>query len=658
MDIDFEKQSDDTSQDYGVLAFVVLIISILLHVFLLYFARDMVFFKLAIPRTTQRSSQDVPSMSVTRMSEDPFKIDQEFRGRPLKAPDKEKQDERIDRLAGEAGQGVSPDQPDSAIVKFDQFDDRVDLLKVSPENLVPRLDVSGLADNILNEDKFVTEKPLPISATTPLLTQDEISSGVFDVTATSLPSPTTAGSAGLPITPFGKDDIGFSSLPPPPMPSMPSADAATAGASGFGEDAGFASLAQVAMSEGSFGSNKKSGNGTGGITPKRIQPELDLPKADLPPPSMPKVDEQTVRNQKEAVRRLRDESRQKPQSFEPFVNMGLQYWIDPKHPQFKYFRIRVSARDDRTLPVVPKDIVFLMDASGSIAQDRLRSCANAVMKAIRNLNPNDRFNIVRFASHFSYAFPERSWQNVDEASIAKAEKWLGTLKAKGTTDVFGTLTSILSLPRNPARPMIAVVVTDGDATKGITSSAEIISRFSELNGGLISVYMYGVKEKSNAYLMDMIARGNRGGWKRTESMMRMFSGKAFPEFANTFNRPLLTDMSVIFSSASNVEAYPKLVSNLYSSQPIDIYGICPASQKSVVFSMRGLNARKVYENIFELPFDQAEQGEADLKYNWAQRRVYALISAYTAKPSPTLKREILMFAKAYKVEVPYKEEIR
>lgn len=658
MDIDFEKESDNTSQDYGVLAFVVLIVSILLHVFLLYFARDMVFFKLSIPKTTQRSSQDVPSMSVTRMSEDPFKVDQEFKGRPLKAPDKEKQEERIDRLAGEAGEGVSPDQPDSVIVKFDKFDDKVDLLKVSPENLVPKLDVEGLADNILNEDKPQLDKPTAVSLTTPLLTQDEVTSGVFDMTATSLPSPMSAGSAGLPVSPFGKEDIGFSSLPPPPMPSIPSSDESNVGASGFGKDAGFAALTAIAMSDDSLGTSKGTGSGNGGVGVKKIQPEIELPKADLPPPSMPKVDVKTVQNQKEAVRRLRDDSSQKPQSFEPFVNMGLKYWIDPKHPQFKYFRIRVSARDDRTLPVIPKDIVFLMDASGSIAQDRLRSCCTAVMKAIKNLNPNDRFNIVRFASHFSYAFPERSWQNVDQASISKAEKWLAKLKAKGTTDVFGTLTSVLSLPRNPSRPMVAVVVTDGDATKGVTSSAEIISRFSELNGGLISVYMYGVKEKSNAYLMDMIARGNRGEWKRTDAMMRMFSGNAFPDFAYTFNRPLLSDMSVIFSNASNVESYPKLVSNLYSSQPIDIYGICPADQKSVVFSMRGLNARKVYENLFELKFSDAEQGESSLKDNWAQRRVYALISAYTANPSPSLKRELLMFAKAYKVEVPYKEEIK
>jgi Mg-chelatase subunit ChlD len=592
------------------------------------------------------------------MAEDPFRINREFMGRPLKAPDREKQDERIDRLAGDASRGITPDQPESALTKVDKLDEQTELLRVSPENLVPRLDISDLAVNILNEDKIQTEKPLTVSQVTPLLTQKEISSGVFDFTAPSIASQLSAGSAGLAVTPFGNDDIGFSSLPPPPMPTMPQADGE--GSSGFGEDAGFASLAAVAMSDDAFSGGAKGFKRSrgGGDIPQKVVPEINLPKADLPPPSMPKVDEGTVSKRKEAVRRLRDETSQNAESFEPFVNLALQSWIDPLHPQFKYFRVRVSSRDDRTLPVIPKDIVFLMDASGSIAQDRLRSCCSAVMNAIRNLNPNDRFNIVRFASHFSYAFPERSWQNVNETSILKAEKWLGKLKAKGTTDVFGTLTSILSLPRDPARPMIAVVVTDGDATKGVTSSAEIISRFSELNGGLISVYMYGVKSKSNAYLMDMIARGNRGGWTRSDALMRIFSGDALPQFVNSFNRPLLTDISVIFSNASNVEAYPKLVSNLYSSQPIDIYGICPANQKSVVFSMRGLNARKVYEHIFELPFSDAEKGDASLKDNWAQRRVYALISSYTARPSPSLKREILMFSKAYKVEVPYKEEMK
>jgi hypothetical protein len=655
MDIDLEKRNGDESQDYGVLVFAVLLVSIILHVFLLYFARDLIFFKMSVPGSTHRASKDVPSMSVTRMADDPFRVDREFNGRPLKAPDREKQDERIDRLAGEAGRGISPDQPDRAVVKFDKPDEQADLLKVSPENLVPRLDVSDLADNILGEEKANAEKPLPVSMTTPLLTQDEISSGVFDVSATSLPSPSSSGSAGLPVAEFGKDDIGFSSLPPPPVPSMPPSGAGT---SGFGEDAGFATLAAVAMSDEAF--SGKSGKGRGGSEQigKKGEPKIVLPSADLPPPSMPKVDEGAVENQKEAVRRLRDESVFPVESFEPFVNLGLTSWIDPKHPKFKYFRIRVSARDDRTLPVVPKDIVFLMDASGSIAQDRLRSCASAVAKAIENLNPNDRFNIVRFASHFSYAFPERSWRNADAASKEKAVKWLRNLKSKGTTDVFGTLTNVLSLPRDPARPMIAVVVTDGDATKGITSSAEIISRFSELNGGLVSVYMYGVKVNSNAYLMDMIARGNRGEWKRTDSVMKMFSGNAFTKFASSFNRPLLTDISVLFSNASNVESYPKRVSNLYSSQPIDIYGICPADQKSVVFSMRGLNSRKVYEHLFELPFSEASAGDAELKSGWAQRRVYALVSAYAAKPSAALKREILMFSKAYNVEVPYKEEMR
>jgi hypothetical protein len=129
MDIDLEKRNGDESQDYGVLVFAVLLVSIILHVFLLYFARDLIFFKMSVPGSTHRASKDVPSMSVTRMADDPFRVDREFNGRPLKAPDREKQDERIDRLAGEAGRGISPDQPDRAVVKFDKPDEQAAILK-------------------------------------------------------------------------------------------------------------------------------------------------------------------------------------------------------------------------------------------------------------------------------------------------------------------------------------------------------------------------------------------------------------------------------------------------------------------------------------------------------------------------------------------------
>ncbi|MBR0506066.1 MAG: VWA domain-containing protein, partial [Kiritimatiellae bacterium] len=230
------------------------------------------------------------------------------------------------------------------------------------------------------------------------------------------------------------------------------------------------------------------------------------------PPAMSRVDEAIVMKEKAAVRKLRDEKASAGRPFNQNVKTDLGYWIDPAQPKLKYFRVRVASNPDNPLPIVSKDIVFMLDASGSIGNDRLNSCRKAVLEALDRLNTGDRFNVVAFRDKFSYAFADTAWREVDVNSVEEARKWLSTLKAHGNTDVFRTLRSVLTLPRDPARPIVAFVATDGDATSGMTRSAEIISRFSELNGGLISIFMYGVKPEANAYLMDMLTRCNRGGW--------------------------------------------------------------------------------------------------------------------------------------------------
>ena len=59
--------------------------------------------------------------------------------------------------------------------------------------------------------------------------------------------------------------------------------------------------------------------------------------------------------------------------------------------------------------------------------------------------------------------------------------------------MFSTISSVLTLPRDPGRPLIALVVTDGEANAGVSDTGAILSKFTALNDGLVSVYMYGVK---------------------------------------------------------------------------------------------------------------------------------------------------------------------
>jgi hypothetical protein len=387
----------------------------------------------------------------------------------------------------------------------------------------------------------------------------------------------------------------------------------------------------------------------------RLAREKAKRNAMMPPPT--RVDEAYLALEKAAIRGLRDKNVSMGQPFNKSVSADLGFWTDPRDPKRKYFRVRVASNPVNPLPIVSKDIVFLLDVSGSIGNDRLGSCRNAVSDALGRLNPGDRFNVVAFRDKVSYAFSDTAWREVDVNSVEEARKWLSALKAHGKTDVFRALKSVLALPRDPARPIVAFAMTDGDATSGMVRSVEIISRFSEQNGGLVSVFMYGVKPEANAYLMGMLTRYNRGGWACHKGL-RWNAAQGVPGFSKKFEKPVLTDVTMTFGASSRAETYPKLAANLCEDAPIEIYGVCPADQQELVFQMRGLNAMTPFEGTFTLPFASAQPLDDEVRTAWATRRLYELIAAYARKPNTQLRADIHAFAEAYGIEIPYDKEMK
>ena len=229
-----------------------------------------------------------------------------------------------------------------------------------------------------------------------------------------------------------------------------------------------------------------------------VQSESFTPASEV----FEKVDERIVEREKAAVRELVDAP--DAEELAKFVNVAATAQTEGP---WTYFKVLFSPRSN--LPVVPKDFVVLIDASGSIGKDRIKSIRAAARGILRSAaNSGDRFNLVAFRDRYSYAF--RSWQRCTGESFAAADRWLSSLAVHGRTDVFATISSVLTLPRDPQRPLIALVVTDGDANSGVSSTAEILSKFTALNDGLISVYMYGVRSTANRELIDTLTRGNRG----------------------------------------------------------------------------------------------------------------------------------------------------
>ena len=324
-----------------------------------------------------------------------------------------------------------------------------------------------------------------------------------------------------------------------------------------------------------------------------------------------KVDEKVVLEEKAAVRTL--VNAETAADLVKFVNVAMT--AAQGGDGSRYFKVMMTPRAD--LRTVPKDVVMVIDGSGSIGNDRLSSCRKAARRILRSCtNTGDRFNLVVFRNAFSYAF--RSWRECDAESFAAGDTWLGKQTAHGRTDVFSTISSVLTLPRDPKRPLIALVVTDGDANAGVSDTAEILSRFTALNDGLVSVYMYGVKSSANRELIDVLTHGNRGesfvfdGW-------RWSAGEGMEGLSERFRDPVLTDLRVVFASGTQAEAYPRLLRNLYRGGTLEFYGRVPAGTESVSFSVKGLNGENAYEGYFTIPFATAA-ADAGVVAAWEAER--------------------------------------
>lgn len=329
------------------------------------------------------------------------------------------------------------------------------------------------------------------------------------------------------------------------------------------------------------------------IEEKAVIKRREEPKVNFTPSEKvyEKVDAKIVEQEKAAVRELM--SVDDAVELRKFVNTAMTTHTTNG---WTYFKVMVMPR--RALEVVPKDVVILIDASGSIGRERIRSIRSAVKELLRSAsNSGDRFNLVAFRDRYTYAF--KSWQRCTESSFARADGWLGELAVHGRTDVFSTISSVLSLPRDPARPLIALVITDGEANYGVSGNAQILSKFTALNDGLVSVYMYGVKASANRELINVLTRGNRGE-SFVQSDFWQSAGSGIGKFSERFRDPVLSDLRIVYSATTRADAYPRMLKNLYRGEVLELVGRVPAGTAEIVFSLKGLSGREAYEGFFRL----------------------------------------------------------
>ena len=317
-----------------------------------------------------------------------------------------------------------------------------------------------------------------------------------------------------------------------------------------------------------------------------------------------------------------------------------------------YFLLLASPGiETKNTRVMPKDVVFVLDTSGSMAGAKLEQAKKALAFCVENLGDEDRFEILRFATEVEPLF--NSLRDATKDNRAQAQKFIGGLKPIGGTAIDDALKKAVALrPDNGFRPYVIVFLTDGRPTVGRTDETHILESATKTKTGMTRIFCFGIGTDVNTRLLDRIA-------EETKS----FSQYVLPEedievkvssFFTKIKEPVLANPRMKFPDAVRVtKTYPAPLPDLFKGEQLLVVGRYSGKDDGAIQIEGNVNGQ-IKKFAYDVKFG-GESSEHDfIPRLWATRRVgYLLDEIRLHGENRELKEEVTDLARKYGIVTPY-----
>jgi Ca-activated chloride channel family protein len=298
--------------------------------------------------------------------------------------------------------------------------------------------------------------------------------------------------------------------------------------------------------------------------------------------------------------------------------------------------------------VRPKELVFLLDKSGSMMGPPIERAKSLVARALDALGPDDTFQIVAFdgAAQAMTAAPVPGTPE----EVARAKGWLSRLSGGGGTEMLEGIRAALGAPADPRRLRLVVFCTDGF----IGNEAEIIEAVSAMRGSA-RVFGFGIGTSVNRYLVEGVGRAGRGAAEVVDP--KEPPDEAVARLFHRLDRPVLTDLEISFEGAQVTDLLPARLPDLFAGQPLVLAGRTRGGAPAGVI-LRGRLGEAPWEARLPVVSGRADAQAAGTEQPvagtlWARRRIDDLISERPTAPSPSAVEEIVGHALRFKLVTPY-----
>jgi Ca-activated chloride channel family protein len=329
------------------------------------------------------------------------------------------------------------------------------------------------------------------------------------------------------------------------------------------------------------------------------------------------------------------------------VGLSFMNWSAPEGGFFMLLASpRYAGEKDR---ILNKDVVLVLDSSGSMSGAKIRQVKAAAGTIVRKLGPGDRFSVVDFDDAVSLSSEELVAPTAE--NVARAVGFIAKMEEAGGTDVNEALVRALRLMRPGERPSYVLFLTDGLPSVGVVEVPEILRNVAQANAARARIFVFGVGDEVNTELLDRLAADSRGASvyvAENEDIAGAVSG-----FYDKVSSPLLSDLAVRFQGIETDSVYPRVLPDLSKGSEIVLVGRYKGAGPVTVV-LTGKVGREERRFVLEKVRLAEDKSFAFLPRLWATRRVgYLLEEIRLHERNPELIDEIKRLGLRYGIVTPY-----
>lgn len=265
------------------------------------------------------------------------------------------------------------------------------------------------------------------------------------------------------------------------------------------------------------------------------------------------------------------------------------------------------AAEQATQKPQPREVVFVIDNSGSMGGTSIEQAKASLLYALGRLQPNDRFNVIRFDDTMDVLFPTSL--PADTAHVGEATSFVRALQARGGTEMVPAMRAALTDKLGDTSMVRQIVfLTDG----AIGNEQQLFETITAMRGRS-RIFMVGIGSAPNTYLMTRASELGRGAFTHIGSVELV--EERMRGLFDKLENPAVTGLTATFSEAK-VDITPAIIPDIYRDEPLVLAAKLDKLAGSL--EIKGRVGDRPWS--VTLPLQNAAEGKG-LSKLWARRKI-------------------------------------